>query len=256
VDDGVIFQEEDLRVVVAMSIPAAFALENEHLQSVSKQAEECLEKSRLDLEKQISERTAELTQANRQLQELAVTDELTGLYNHRHLVRTLESEFKRALRYKRNFTLLMVDVDFFKQVNDVYGHPCGDLVLRELARIFKKTVRATDVVGRYGGDELAVVLLETQKEMALKISEKLRREVEKYPFKWEGEPFQVTVSIGAASAFEKGIRDWSTLLNAADKALYQAKAGKRNTVVAFEPEPDTLQLDLFQKPEKRRKPED
>jgi len=255
-DDGVVFQEEDLRFVVAMSIPAAFALENAHLQSVSKQAEECLEKARQDLEKQISERTAELTQANRQLQELAVTDELTGLYNHRHLVRTLESEFNRALRYKRNFTLLMVDVDFFKQVNDAYGHPCGDLVLRELARIFKKTVRATDVVGRYGGDELAVVLLETQKEMALKISEKLRREVEKYPFKWEGEPFQVTVSIGAASAFEKGIRDWSTLLNAADKALYQAKAGKRNTVVAFEPEPDTLQLDLFQKPEKRRKPED
>jgi len=255
-DDGVVFQEEDLRFVVAMSIPAAFALENAHLQRVSKQAEECLEKARQDLEKQISERTAELTQANRQLQELAVTDELTGLYNHRHLVRTLESEFNRALRYKRNFTLLMVDVDFFKQVNDAYGHPCGDLVLRELARIFTKTVRATDVVGRYGGDELAVVLLETQKEMALKISEKLRREVEKYPFKWEGEPFQVTVSIGAASAFEKGIRDWSTLLNAADKALYQAKAGKRNTVVAFEPEPDTLQLDLFQKPEKRRKPED
>jgi diguanylate cyclase (GGDEF)-like protein len=149
-----------------------------------------------------------------------------------------------------------VDVDFFKQVNDAYGHPCGDLVLRELARIFKKTLRATDIVGRYGGDELAVVLLETQKEMALKISEKLRREVEKYPFKWEGEPFRITVSIGAASAFEKGIRDWSTLLNGADKALYQAKAGKRNTVVAFEPEPDTLQLDLFQKPEKRRKPED
>ena len=256
VDDGVTFQEEDLRFVIAMSIPAAFALENAHLQTVSKQAEECLDKARQDLEKQISERTAELTQANRQLQELSVTDELTGLYNHRHLVRTLESEFKRALRYRRNFTLLMVDVDFFKQVNDAYGHPCGDLVLRELARIFKKTVRATDIVARYGGDELAVVLLETQKETALKISEKLRREVEKYPFKWEGEPFQVTVSIGAASAFEKGIRDWSTLLNAADKALYQAKAGKRNTVVAFEPEPDTSQLDLFQKPEKRRKPED
>jgi diguanylate cyclase (GGDEF)-like protein len=146
----------------------------------------------------------------------------------------------------------MVDVDFFKEVNDAYGHPCGDLVLRELARIFKKTVRATDVVARYGGDELAVVLLETQKETALKISEKLRREVEKFPFKWEGEPFQVTVSIGAASALEKGITNWSALLNAADKALYQAKGNKRNTVVAFQPEPDTLQLNLFQKPERRR----
>jgi diguanylate cyclase (GGDEF)-like protein len=250
-DDKVTFQDEDLRFVVAMSIPAAFALENAYLGTMSKQAEECLEKAREDLERQISERTAELLQANRQLQELAVTDELTGLYNHRHLVRTLESEFKRALRYKRNFTLLMVDVDYFKEVNDAYGHPCGDLVLRELARIFKTTVRATDIVARYGGDELAVVLLETQKETALKISEKLRREVEKYPFEWEGEPFQVTVSIGAASAFQKGIKDWSALLNAADKALYQAKGSKRNTVVVFEPETDTLQLDLFQKPEKR-----
>jgi diguanylate cyclase (GGDEF)-like protein len=255
-DEGRAFQEEDLRFVAAMTIPAAFALENAHLHSMKRLAEEDLKKAREDLEKQISERIAELTQANRQLQELSITDELTGLYNHRHLVRTLESEFKRAVRYKRNFTLLMVDVDFFKQVNDAYGHPCGDLVLRELARVFKKTVRATDIVARYGGDELAVVLLETQKETALKISEKLRREVEKYPFKWEGESFQVTVSIGAASAFEKGIRNWDTLLNAADKALYQAKGGKRNIVVAFEPEPDTLQLDLFRKPEMRQKSED
>jgi diguanylate cyclase (GGDEF)-like protein len=137
----------------------------------------------------------------------------------------------------------MVDVDFFKQVNDAYGHPCGDLVLRELARIFKKTVRATDIVGRYGGDELAVVLLETQKDMALKISEKLRREVEKYPFKWEGEPFQVTVSIGAASAFEKGSGIEYLLMQ--QTKLCIAKAGKRNTVVA-RAEPDTLQLDLFE----------
>ena len=250
-DDGGAFREEDLRFVLAMSVPAAFALEKAYPPVVGKQAEACLEKAREDLEKQISERTGELIEANRQLQELAVTDELTGLYNHRHLVRTLESEFKRALRYKRNFTLLMVDVDFFKEVNDAYGHRCGDLVLRELARIFKKTLRATDIIARYGGDELAVVLLETQKDTALKISEKLRREVEKYPFKWEGESFHVTVSIGAASAFQKGIRDWSGLLNAADKALYQAKGNQRNTVVAFQPEADTLQLDLFQKPEKR-----
>jgi len=256
IDEGQTFQEEDLRFVVAMAIPAAFALENAYLHSISQQAEEDLKKAREDSERQISARIAELTHANRQLQELSVTDELTGLYNHRHLVRSLESEFKRALRYKRNFTLLMVDVDFFKQVNDAYGHPCGDLVLRELAHIFKRTVRATDIVARYGGDELAVVLLETQRETALKISEKLRREVEKYPFKWEGEPFQVTVSIGAASAFEKGIKDWSALLNAADKALYQAKSNKRNTVVAFEPEPDTVQLELFRKPEKGRKSED
>jgi diguanylate cyclase (GGDEF)-like protein len=248
-DERRAFQEEDLLFVAAVSLPAAFALENASLNSIRRLAEEDLKKAREDSEKQISERIVELTEANRQLQELSITDELTGLYNHRHLVRTLESEFKRAVRYKRNFTLLMVDVDFFKQVNDAYGHPCGDMVLRELATVFKKTVRGTDIVARYGGDELAVVLLETQKETALKISEKLRREVEKYPFIWEGASFQVTVSIGAAAAFEKGIRDWNALLNAADKALYQAKDSSRNIVVAFEPEPDSLQLNLFRKPE-------
>ena len=251
-EGGVVFHEEDLRFVVAMSIPAAFALENAYLSTIRGQTEECLRKAREDLEKQISERTEELLQANRQLRELAVTDELTGLYNHRHLVQALESEFRRALRYRRNFTLLMVDVDFFKEVNDAYGHPCGDLVLRELARIFKRTVRATDIVARYGGDELAIVLLEIQKEAALKISEKLRREVEKHPFEWDGQPFQVTVSIGAASALEKGIKDWSALLNAADKALYQAKGNKRNTVVAYQAETDVSQLNLFQELEKRR----
>lgn len=241
------FQKEDLYFVAALSTPVALAIENLVLYSRGRYAEEELQGAREDLEKQVRERAAELIKANRQLQELSITDGLTGLYNHRHLIRILESEYRRALRYRRNFALLMVDVDYFKQVNDTYGHPCGDKVLQNIARLFKECVRTTDIVARYGGDEIAIILLETNKATALKVSEKLRRVVEKYPFEWEGEVFQVTVSIGVASVLEKGIEDWNGLLNAADKALYQAKERNRNTVVAFAPPEATAQMGLFGK---------
>jgi diguanylate cyclase (GGDEF)-like protein len=241
------FEKEDLYFVAALSTPVALAIENLLLYSRDKYAEEELQRARQDLEKQVHERAAELIKANRQLQELSITDGLTGLYNHRHLIRTLESEYRRALRYRRNFALLMVDVDCFKQVNDTYGHPCGDKVLQTIARLFKGCVRTTDIVARYGGDEIGIILLETNKETALKVSEKLRRVVEKHPFEWEGKTFQVTVSIGVASVLEKGIEDWNGLLNAADKALYQAKEREKNIVVAFAPPRATAQMALFGK---------
>jgi diguanylate cyclase (GGDEF)-like protein len=241
------FQKEDLFFVAALSTPVALAIENLLLYSRGRYAEEELKRAREDLEKQVQDRAAELIKANRQLQELSITDGLTGLYNHRHLIRTLESEYRRALRYRRNFALLMADVDYFKQVNDTYGHPCGDKVLQSIARLFKGCVRTTDIVARYGGDEIAIILLEMNKATAMKVSEKLRRVVEKYPFDWEGESFQVTVSIGVASVLEKGIEDWNGLLNAADKALYQAKERNRNTVVAFTPPEATTQMGLFGK---------
>jgi diguanylate cyclase (GGDEF)-like protein len=241
------FQKGDLFFVAALSTPVALAIENLLLYSRGRYAEEELQRAREDLEKQVRERAAELIKANRQLQELSITDGLTGLYNHRHLIRTLESEYRRALRYRRNFALLMADVDYFKQVNDTYGHPCGDKVLQSIARLFKGCVRTTDIVARYGGDEIAIILLEMNKATAMKVSEKLRRVVEKYPFDWEGESFQVTVSIGVASVLEKGIEDWNGLLNAADKALYQAKERNRNTVVAFTPPEATTQMGLFGK---------
>jgi diguanylate cyclase (GGDEF)-like protein len=241
------FQKEDLFFVAALSTPVALAIENLLLYSRGRYAEEELRRAREDLEKQVRERAAELIKANRQLQELSFTDGLTSLYNHRYLIRTLESEYRRALRYRRDFALLMVDVDYFKQVNDTYGHPCGDKVLQSIARLFKGCVRITDIVARYGGDEIAIILLEMNKATAMKVSEKLRRAVEKYPFDWEGEPFHVTVSIGVASAREKGIEDWNALLNAADKALYQAKERNRNTVVAFASPEATAQMSLFGK---------
>jgi diguanylate cyclase (GGDEF)-like protein len=148
----------------------------------------------------------------------------------------------------------MLDIDYFKEVNDNFGHPCGDAVLQSIGQILKGSLRVTDLVARYGGDEMAIILLETSQKMALRVAEKLRRQIEEHPFVWEGTTFHVTVSIGVAGAPEDGIEDWNDLLNAADRVLYQAKDIGRNTVLAFAPDGQAdgtfsdSQLKLFSKP--------
>jgi diguanylate cyclase (GGDEF)-like protein len=134
----------------------------------------------------------------------------------------------------------MLDIDRFKDVNDHYGHPCGDFILQQVGRLLKDCVRNTDIVTRYGGDEMAIILLEVSKALAMEVSDKLRREVEKRSFVWQGMAVKITVSIGVAAALEEGIEDWNGLVNAADQALYQAKDGGRNRVIGWTPQPATL----------------
>jgi diguanylate cyclase (GGDEF)-like protein len=150
-------------------------------------------------------------------------------------MRILDTEYKRARRYHHRFALLMLDIDYFKDVNDRYGHPCGDFILREVGRLLEDCVRNTDIVTRYGGDEMAIILLEVSKELAMEVSDKLRREVEKRSFVWRGASVKLTVSIGVAAALEPRIEDWNGLVNAADQALYEAKNGGRNRVVGWKP---------------------
>jgi len=228
------FQKEDFFFVTSLSGPASLAINNAMLYEATMKAQRDLQQAHEDLEKQVYMRTSELLQLNRRLQELSTTDGLTGICNHRHFVHHLEIECNRALRYRRNLSLIMLDIDEFKQVNDGFGHPCGDLVLRHLAKILKDSIRKTDIVGRYGGDEFGILLPETKKSMAMRVSEKIRRAVEKYPFTWAEKTFWITVSIGVAAASqEERVKDWNGLLNAADQALYRAKNGGRNNVMAF-----------------------
>ena len=234
------FQKEDLFFYTALSSLASMAIENALLHVRGQRTEEALENARAELEIQVKERTAELLEANKMLEELSITDGLTGLHNYRYLTRVLDTEYKRARRYHHRFALLMIDIDRFKDVNDHYGHPCGDFILQEVGRLLKTCVRNTDIVTRYGGDEMAVILLEVTKTLALEVSDKLRREVEKYSFLWQGITVKITVSIGVAAALEEGIEDWNGLLNAADQALYQAKDGGRNRVIGWTPRPVTL----------------
>jgi len=228
------FRNDDFLFITSLGNPAALAIENTLLHEENRRSEEALEKALDDVEIKVKERTIELMEANRKLNELSITDGGTGLFNHRYFLRALEAEYRRALRYKRSLALLLLDIDHFKEVNDTYGHPCGDLVLKNLAGRLKGCLRSTDIPARYGGDEIAVILPETNKSKASEVAEKLRRQLEKISFEWDGNSFNITCSIGVAAIPETGIDNWNELLYSADKSLYRAKGKGRNNVIAFD----------------------
>lgn len=191
---------------------------------------QALQAERENLERTVAERTHELQQANGRLERLAVTDGLTGLNNHRRFYEALNTELLRSDRHRRQLAVLMIDVDFFKRVNDALGHPIGDDLLRKLAEVLSKDLRQTDLIARYGGEEFAVILPETSKAEALQVAERMRAAVESKVN--EGGPWKqtVTVSIGVAVFPEDG-RTAEQLLAAADAAMYVAKRQGRNRVV-------------------------
>jgi diguanylate cyclase (GGDEF)-like protein len=188
-----------------------------------------LKAERENLEKTVEARTLALTQANERLEKLAVTDGLTGLYNHRRFQETLVQEVARASRSGRPLAVLMVDVDHFKVFNDSMGHPAGDELLRRLAHVLSGELRGTDFLSRYGGEEFGLILPDSGKAEALQAAERLRVAVERDLNK-DGEFKQkVTVSIGVASYKLDG-DGAQALLAAADRALYVAKHKGRNQV--------------------------
>ena len=227
------FRKEDLFFITSISNPAAVAIENALLHDKTKHSEEELRRARDELEAKVRERTSELAEANAKLRDLSITDDLTGLFNRRYLVRALEAEFIRSIRYKRNFSVLLFDIDDFKQVNDRYGHGCGDAVLIRLASVIRGCLRSSDMVARYGGDEIAILLPETDKTKATEIAEKLRRLIEGTCFKWKGKTITITSTIGIATAPDGRIADWRDMLDNADKALYRGKGIGKNAVVAL-----------------------
>jgi len=209
------------------------------------QMAEALERQTHGLEKQVRQRTRELERANRQLQDanerlqrLAVTDGLTGLYNFRYLRQTLEMEMHRASRQKSSLSVLMLDVDHFKHFNDRYGHPAGDRVLQGIAEILKKRLRVTDIPCRYGGEEFAVILPDTDPPAALRVAEEIRQRVKEEDFSQETgtDSTSLTISIGVA-CFPIHGQDPEAVLKAADTALYRAKdAGRDRVMLARPPE--------------------
>ncbi|MDP3155287.1 MAG: diguanylate cyclase [Archangium sp.] len=190
-----------------------------------------LQHERENLERSVTERTKELQDANARLERLAVTDGLTGVFNHRRFQEQLQAELLRCERHKRPMGVLMVDVDFFKKVNDAMGHPAGDELLRRLAEVLSIDLRQTDLIARYGGEEFAVLLPETTKSEAMQVAERMRLAVEekindgKTPW-----PAKVTVSIGVGTFPEDG-KSGEQVLSAADQAMYVAKRQGRNRVI-------------------------
>ncbi len=178
----------------------------------------------------------QLLQANTRLESLALTDGLTGLFNRRYFDNLLLRELKRALRYKKVFSIILIDIDHFKQVNDDYGHLMGDEVLRKISRVVAVNVRSVDSVARYGGEELAVVLPETGEKAALEVAERLRKKIAESTYTQEGVTIKRTASLGVATldtdAEPVGPEE---LMKRADQALYQGKLNGRNQVRLWKP---------------------
>ncbi len=174
----------------------------------------------------------ELMETNRRLELLSITDGLTKLHNHRHFQDELARAFEESQRYNRPLSLAMIDIDFFKKVNDTHGHAVGDEVLKAVARLYKDSVRSTDLVARYGGEEFAVLMPETELPDGCAFAEKIRALIESTPIQTQAGAIRATVSVGVASVPQPRIRNPKELIIAADKALYRAKKNGRNQVQA------------------------
>ena len=161
---------------------------------------------------------------------LAHTDPLTQVVNRRALFGRLGAELERARRYNSVMSVLMLDIDHFKDINDTHGHLIGDDVLREVAGLLQTTVRSVDVVARYGGEEFVVVLPETPLAGAVTFAERIRVLIESHPFCPAQGPLSITVSVGVAAFPAEGVETIENLFARADDALYRAKAEGRNAV--------------------------
>lgn len=210
-------------------ISSQFNFSEEMLDEIQKNIEEIIsnfpvpEDNKLDVIKKINFMYS-------QTRYLSLTDALTGLYNRRHFNAELEREFMRSKRYGGDLCIAIIDIDFFKKINDTYGHLCGDYVLKEVAYLILENFRKTDMVFRYGGEEFVVLMTETSLENSLIPLERLRKTIENNNFIFKGEKIKVTISIGAETNHTESTEEF---LNNADKALYQAKQSGRNQTVLF-----------------------
>ncbi len=177
----------------------------------------------------------DLKLANERLRELASRDGLTGLYNHRFFQDTLSRELSEAVRYGRFFSLIMFDIDHFKKVNDNYGHPRGDIVIKTMSTVVTRLTRACDIVARYGGEEFAIILPETDLKGAAILAERIRSQVEAEEINAEGLVIKATISIGVTNFVpKKSPPQKAAIIDAADRALYASKEAGRNRVTLID----------------------
>ena len=221
---------------VTTSIMAAPLISNGRIigvmEAVNKTDSSFFNKSDLDLFQNLSVQAA-VAIDNANLYELAIFDGKTHLYIHRYFMQRLEDEFHRTERYGGKISIIMFDIDHFKQVNDTYGHQVGDDVIIHVARTIKNICRSSDIPSRFGGDEFAVLLTETCAEGSGFFAEKIRKSVEDMVFSSGEVRFKVTISIGVASFPELNAASSLELFDFADKALYKSKESGRNRITLY-----------------------
>ena len=175
----------------------------------------------------------QIQEANAKLHELSRTDGLTGILNRKTWETELEEEFLRFSRHHHNCSLLIFDIDHFKKINDNYGHPAGDEVIRQTSRVLQENIREIDIPGRYGGEEFVVILVDTDEKGALVVAERIRKQMEVNTVFYEDYEIQYTVSLGIAE-LNTSITDRTQWIDCADQGLYKAKESGRNNSVVYQ----------------------
>ncbi len=195
------------------------------------------EKELIEITGILTDTNQKLYQANDRLRQLSSTDALTGIANRRRFEEMLENEWRRAMRFGRIFSIIMIDVDYFKAYNDTYGHQCGDGCLRQVAMAIKEVLnRPGDTIARYGGEEFIVLLSESDKDGALMVAENIQKKITSLGIRHEKSDVCgfVTLSMGIASALPDDKSTPASLISYADKALYDAKQNGRNRIMVYE----------------------
>lgn len=204
---------------------------NQQLQSKIELADQQL----LETNQQLRKQSEELKIINRDFKKLSITDSLTGLYNRRHFEELLKTEFETARRHAEVNSLIIFDIDLFKNINDTYGHPCGDSILREISSLLSKRMRKTDYLCRLGGEEFVVLCKRADKQSALEIAEEMRRLVEKTTFNCGQVKVRVTISLGVATISPSdSLGDPEIVYKQADKAVYYCKQRGRNMCAHYD----------------------
>lgn len=226
---GIFFPEDEV-LLTAISAQAAIAIENADLYQKLQDLNE-------SLEHKVQERTSDLLRANerlsvlnKELAEIAITDGLTQVYNRQYFMDRLRQEVKRANRYGTPFSLLMMDIDHFKQVNDTYGHQAGDAVLVGMTKAIGERLRETDLFARYGGEEFCLIATAMDGGEAVLLAERLRDIIARTDVEYQNKHLKITVSIGVCTWEPPFKEDFEELIRRADAALYRAKEQGRNRV--------------------------
>ncbi len=167
---------------------------------------------------------------HKELYKMAVVDPLTGAYNKRYFDDRLKEEFSYSVRSQLPCSLVMMDVDHFKKINDTYGHPAGDYVLCKIIQLTRSVIRNEDVLARFGGEEFTIILKGTPSEGAITLTERLRKEIDEYVFEFEGKQLHVTISMGVATLPHENLKTHEAMLKMADELLYHSKNSGRNRV--------------------------
>jgi diguanylate cyclase (GGDEF)-like protein len=198
----------------------------------SKEYEEPFDKEDLDVISILSSHASAVLDQSR-LYALATTDDLTGLYTRRYYSQKIGDEYKRALRYQRHLAMIVLDIDYFKKINDEYGHPAGDFVLKRIAKVFKSVIRIdVDTAVRFGGEEFVLILPETHLSGATVVGERIRKAIEEELIIFDGKLIPVTLSVGISAYPENG-SSIEELFTLADRALYVSKTKGRNRVSTY-----------------------